>query len=336
MNKKKIALIIDTEGWAFDNIAHQLKKNLKEFDIDIIPGRIFEGNMVKLFIFCEDYDLIHFLWRGYISLIDRNAMNDYCDSIGMTFTEFKERYISNKEITFSVCDELYLTGDEAWRTEEIMKYAKSYFVTSKKLFDIYQKFSKKPERIIHDGVDLEKYTPVNLDRFENSEKITVGWTGNSKFVDSDGDGDMKGVEGIIKPAIQELKDEGYNIELNLADRNIKMTPQEEMPKFYNSLEIYVCASKTEGTPLTVLEAMATGVPVISTNVGIVEEALGEKGKKYIMSNRSKEELKRCIKELMKNRKLLKEISEENLERIKEWDWKNISKEYKEFFEQNIK
>ena len=28
MDKKKIALIIDTEGWAFDNIAHQIKKNL--------------------------------------------------------------------------------------------------------------------------------------------------------------------------------------------------------------------------------------------------------------------------------------------------------------------
>ena len=42
MDKKKIALIIDTEGWAFDNIAHQIKKNLSEyFDIDIIPGRLF-------------------------------------------------------------------------------------------------------------------------------------------------------------------------------------------------------------------------------------------------------------------------------------------------------
>ena len=49
MNKRKIALIIDTEGWAFDNIARQLKKNLQEYDIDIIPGKIFEGNMIKLF-----------------------------------------------------------------------------------------------------------------------------------------------------------------------------------------------------------------------------------------------------------------------------------------------
>ena len=36
MKKKKIALIIDSEGWAFDNIAKQIKKNLIEYDIDII------------------------------------------------------------------------------------------------------------------------------------------------------------------------------------------------------------------------------------------------------------------------------------------------------------
>ena len=89
MVKKKIALIIDSEGWAFDNIAHRLKENLTNFDIDIIPGRIFEGNMIKLFLFCEDYDLIHFMWRGYISLIDRDEMHKYCDTLGMTFEEFK-------------------------------------------------------------------------------------------------------------------------------------------------------------------------------------------------------------------------------------------------------
>jgi glycosyltransferase involved in cell wall biosynthesis len=334
MNKKKIALIIDTEGWAFDNIAHRIQENLTEFDIDIIPGRIFKGNMIKLFIFCQDYDLIHFMWRGYISLIDREEMRNYCETLGMSFEEFKEQFIDNKKITFAVCDELYLEGEEKWRTEEIMKYVKSYFVTSKRLFEIYQIFSKKPERIIHDGVNLEKYIPENLKRFENIEKSVIGWTGNSKFIDSAGDNDMKGVEGILKPAVQELKEEGYDIELNLADRNIKKIPQEEMPKFYNTLSIYVCVSKNEGTPLPVLEAMAMGIPVISTNVGIVKEAFGERQQKYIIS-RDKEALKDKIKELLNNKSEFKDLSEENLEQIKLWDWKIIAKGYKEFFENNM-
>lgn len=336
MNKRKIALIIDTEGWAFDNIARQLKKNLQEYDIDIIPGKIFEGNMIKLFIFCQDYDLIHFLWRGYISLLDREEMHNYIEEMGMSFEEFTQRYILSKNITFSVCDELFLDGEEKWRTDEVMKYSNAYCVTSKRLYNIYKEFDKKPQMIIHDGVDLDKYIPVNLDRFKKINHIVVGWTGNSKFKDSENDSDMKGVEGIIKPAIKELQEEGYDIELNLADRDIKMTPQEEMPKFYNSLDLYVCASKTEGTPLTVIEAMAMGIPVISTNVGVVEEALGENGRKYILEERSKEALKNKIKNIIENKDDFEILSKENLERVKEWDWKKISKQYKEFFESNMK
>ncbi len=335
MEKKKIALIIDTEGWAFDNIAHQLKNNLTEFDIDIIPGRIFEGNMIKLFLFGEDYDLIHFLWRGYLTLIDRAEMHNYIEALGMSFEKFKQKYILNKNITFSVCDELYLSGDDEWRTEETMKYGKEYFVTSKRLYNIYQQFSKKPQMVIHDGVDLQKYIPENLDRFKNIETVRIGWTGNSKFKDSEGDSDMKGVEGIIKPAIEELQREGYSVELNLADRNIKMIPQEEMPKFYNSIDLYVCASKTEGTPLPIIEAMAMGVPVISTDVGIVSEAVGECNKKYILKERTKEDLKNAIKSIIKNKQDFEEISKENIEKVKQWDWKVIAQQYKEFFESNM-
>lgn len=337
MDKKKIALIIDTEGWAFDNIAKQIKKNLEEYNIDIIPGKLFEGNMVRLFLFCEDYDLIHFLWRGYLSLIDREVMKSYCEEyLGIEFETFKTRYIYNKKISFSVCDHLYLEGEEQWRTGEIFKYANSYMVTSKKIFDIYNEFEKKPKMIIHDGVDLEKYKPFNLERFENIDKVTIGWVGNSKFKDSDGDEDLKGVEGIIKPAVLELQQEGYNIELNLADRNIKIIPQEEMPNFYNSIDLYVCASKNEGTPLTVLESMAMGIPIISTDVGVVSEILGKKGRKYILEERTKECLKNKIKDLLNNRQDFKEISQENLIQVKNNDWSNICQKYKEFFEYNLK
>lgn len=335
MEKKKIALIIDTENWAFDNIAKQIKKNLTQYEIDIIPGRIFQGNILRLFLFCEDYDLVHFLWRGYLSLINTKEMKEYASYLGMDFEQFKEKYIKAQKVTFSVCDHLFLKGEEQWRTEEIFQFADSYMVTSQKLFEIYNQFSKKPAMIIHDGVDLASYHPIYLERFENPDKVTVGWVGNSKFKDSDGDEDMKGVEKIIKPAISELQEEGYPLELNLADRNIKMIPQEEMPNFYNSIELYVCASKTEGTPLTVLESMAMGIPVISTDVGLVSEVLGEKGKKYILEERSKECLKEKIKQLMNHKEEFKEISEENRLQVKGNDWKIICSQYQTFFESNL-
>ena len=67
MGKIKIAFIIDTEGWAFENIAQNLIPYLNEFEIDIIPGRIFEGNMLRLFLYCQKYDIICMLFFGEVS-----------------------------------------------------------------------------------------------------------------------------------------------------------------------------------------------------------------------------------------------------------------------------
>lgn len=337
MEKIKIAFIIDTEGWAFENIAQNLIPYLNEFEIDIIPGRIFEGNMVRLFLYCQKYDIIHFLWRGYLSLMDNDNLKYEVEKYyGMSFDEFKNKYVFNKKISFGICDHLFLRGDEKWRTDKIFEYSNYYFVTSNKLYEIYSKKSIKPQMIIHDGVNLKDYKPENLERFHNPSKIIAGWVGNSTFVDSDNDNDMKGVEGIIKPAIAELHEEGYDIELKLADRNIKKIPQNEMPGFYNSINLYICASKEEGTPIPILESMAMGIPVISTNVGVAEEAFGPLQKKLILKERTKECLKEKIKQLVENKNEYKSLSEENLQQIKSFDWSQIAIQYKKFFENLIK
>ena len=109
-----------------------------------------------------------------------------------------------------------------------------------------------------------------------------------------------------------------------------------MPDYYNSIDIYICGSKNEGTPNPVLESMACGVPIISTDVGIVRDAFGTKQKKYILEERNKECLKSKIIELLKDKSQFEELSKENLKQIQEWTWKNKCYQFKEFFERNLK
>jgi glycosyltransferase involved in cell wall biosynthesis len=46
-----------------------------------------------------------------------------------------------------------------------------------------------------------------------------------------------------------------------------------LPQFYSSLDAYLVTSRIEGGPLTVLESMACGTPVVATRVGLVPEVI---------------------------------------------------------------
>ncbi len=336
-SKPNVAIIIDKEGWAFSNAAKQLKKHLSNYyNIDIIPMDMFGDNVVKLFLLSSEYDLTFFMWRGLISWLYSNFSKDYIFKLGFEHEEFLKKYVKENNIVTAIYDHLFLNS-ETERTNFILNNVKAYTVCSKKLEKIYNEYenSKKPSMIISDGVDLELFRIYNIDKYNNIENrtIKIGWTGNSQFAD-DKDDDLKGLNKIIKPAIKELIEEGYNIELKIADRNINMIPHDKMPNYYNDIHIYVCASRTEGHPDPVLEAMACGVPVISTDVGIVPEVFGEKQKQFIIE-RSKKELKKKIIELIENKSKLKELSKENLTRIKEWSWEKKAEQFKIFFDNNI-
>ena len=340
-NKKKIAIVYDVDGWAFHNIAKEIQKNLSgKYEIDIFAKSVFNHNVVRLMFLTKKYDLIHVLWRGMFSELDGEYLTSYIRSLGISKEEFIKRYIMPSNITTSVYDHSFLNEEAIGITKAFIKYTKAYTVSSDKLKEIYNnlEIEKKPSMEITDGVDLNKFKPKNLERFKDKNKkiIYIGWVGNSKFTDSEQDEDLKGVRKIILPAIEELQKEGYPIQKRFADRDEGYIPHDKMPDYYNSIDLYVCASKVEGTPNPILESMACGIPVISTDVGIVKEALGEKQQKYIMEERTKQELKKKIKEFLDNPQDWNQLSEENLTQIKNWSWENKCKQFEEFFESNLK
>lgn len=338
--KPKILLVVDEFGWALDNISKELKKNLSEFyEIDIVSIKMFKNNIVKVFILGKKYNLIHFFWRDNIFWIKLDGAKSYIKKMGIEYDEFVKKYLKQNIITTSVYDHMFLENENIEKTKFILDTSNKYTVSSKKLFEIYKNIEnlKKPNCIIQDGVDLDVFKPFDIERFKKigNKEINIGWVGNSKFVDSENDNDLKGVRKIIIPALNELKEEGYNIKKEFADKNDRLIPHDKMPEYYNGIDLYVCASKTEGTPNPVLESMACGIPIITTDVGIVSEVFGEKQKKFILEERTKECLKNKIKELLKNKELFYELSNENLKQIKEWSWKKISQKYKKFFDENL-
>lgn len=77
-------------------------------------------------------------------------------------------------------------------------------------------------------------------------------------------------DGPLLPAVTALVGE-----LGVAPFVQLLGARRDVPDILNALDTFVLSSDTEGLPLVVLEAMATGLPVISTRVGGVPNVLDE-------------------------------------------------------------
>jgi len=332
---KKIALIVDADDWAFANIARSIKENVTKYEFKIIPLNYLDNNVIRGIIYSQDCDLIHFFWREDLMFYKEEKFQWYVRSLGFpSFEDFENKYLNNKIISTCVYDHLFL--EEGFdKTKYLFDKYTNYYVSSNILKDIYNQLNikNKPKCVITDGINLDRFYPINENRFDDimKRKLVIGWVGNSawkKDVE-----DFKGVNTILKPAIKELQNEGYNIEEYFADRQVRMIPHDKMCEYYSKIDVLICTSKCEGTPNPVLEAMACKVPVISTRVGIVPDVLGKKQSKYILNERSKECLKENIKDFINNLDSINELREENERQIKNWTWKKICKKVEKYFDE---
>lgn len=76
--------------------------------------------------------------------------------------------------------------------------------------------------------------------------------------------------GELREATEQL-----TVELGLRNRVHFYPGGGDTRAFYSGLDVFVLSSETEGMPITVLEAMSAGLPVVSTRVGGVPEAAPE-------------------------------------------------------------
>lgn len=334
--KPKVALIIDTENWAFSNIANQLVNNLSaSYEFSIIPTEIVE-NISQLLMMTKDYDITHFFWRESLRLIQDSYFESYNLQLGYTREQFYDAYLKERVITSSVYDHLFLTEAEITaRNDFYNSLITAYTVSSSKLLDIYSSIPSYPKPLVlaEDGVDLTLFYPSNESRYKKiaERPLIIGWAGNSKWAGEQED--FKGYHSLLKPAVEMLQAEGLSIQLHLADRQLGFIPHKEMVKYYNQIDLYVCPSKIEGTPNPVLESMACGVPVISTDVGVVRDAFGPLQQHWILEERELSVLVNRLREFYHNReKLIPELSAENIESIKSWGWDVKAQNFKKFFD----
>lgn len=332
--KTKIGLVVDVDNWAFYNIANNFSKHLTEFECLIVPMSLLESDFLKMWLLLKDCEIVHFFCRGIPLSIKNPSLRAEIEKYGDTYDHFYQKYLKGKILTTCVYDHLFLESDFDF-TQYLCSEVQQYYVSSNILYDIYQHLDikYKPSAVITDGINLDLFYPKNIQRLDRMDRpLVVGWVGNSAW--SPGN-DHKGLHTIIKPAIENLQKAGYSIELLSSDKLDKHIPIEEMVNYYEKIDVYVCASINEGTPNPVLEAMACGIPVISTNVGIVKDAFGPVQQQFLLEERSVACLEAALKKLMESPELMHDCSKENLESIKSWSWEYKAKDFEKFIKNSI-
>lgn len=99
--------------------------------------------------------------------------------------------------------------------------------------------------------------------------------------------------------------------------------QEKLSEIYKASDIFCLPSKNEGFPLTILEAMASGLPIITSNHPGYNKYLDKKYVKLIKP--TPEEIKKSIKEVLNNKNLIIKMSKYSRDSaIKRFSWnKNV-------------
>ncbi len=100
---------------------------------------------------------------------------------------------------------------------------------------------------------------------------------------------------------------------------------EQLPSYYKIADLFVLPTLYEGFGIVLLEAMASGLPIISTTAQAVPEVVGDAG--ILVLPKNPELLAEEILRVIGDKDLRKSLSESGLERVKRYSWNNLIVEY---------
>lgn len=198
-------------------------------------------------------------------------------------------------VSKSIVDEYY------FKNKLKDKYSLLYNVVDKD--EILERIKEDKEEYLFDGVYLGRFVyaknPERLIRvlsqvIKNNPKANFALIG----------------EGELWEEAKELA-----IKLDI-DKNIKFMGFKSNPyKVLSQAKVMIMTSRTEGTPMCILEAMSIGVPVVSTPIDGVRELI-ENGKQGIYSENDKE-LVDAISRIISDEEYQKKLSKNILKKGKE-------------------
>lgn len=210
----------------------------------------------------------------------------------------------------------------------------------------YLEIDSKKIRVVSPGIELEDYGKITI---EEINRIKEKYNLQKKFILFLGTLEpKKNIVNIIK-GFERINIK--NMELIIAGgkgwkyeeifetyenskykNNIKMLdyiPEEDKIALYKAAELFIFPSLYEGFGMPVLEAMATGTPVITSNISSLPEVAEDAA--ILVNPYDIVEIAKAIENVIKNDRLKKEMIEKGLKQARKFTWENSVKKLEKIY-----
>lgn len=187
----------------------------------------------------------------------------------------------------------------------------------------------KKVKIIENGISMDRFSRnYSLDKIRTElniagDSIVIGTVGRISY--------EKGQEDLLKIVPEIVKEFPKTVFLIIGDGSLMKYLQKQYnhpriiftglrndtPKLYQSMDIFVLPSLTEGLPMVLLEAMASSLPVIATKVGAIPTVVqnGETG--LVVEPGDPEEISTALLYLLSNPDKAEQMGRKGYKRVKE-------------------
>ena len=219
----------------------------------------------------------------------------------------------------------------------IWKNAAAIIANSKGLAELATKFTPSlPIEVIPNGVSISDYSTGHANKRTGGpfKLLTVGRLVNRKRIDCviesisllAGRGidvrlDIAG-DGVLADKLKGLAS-GLNVEGRVNFMGV--VQKSDMPAVYAAADVFVMCSEHEGMSNAVLEAMAAGLPIITSHCEGIDELVADNG--IVIKNISPQTVADAAGRLYNDLPLRSLMSDKSKERAVRFSWRNVAQAY---------
>lgn len=310
------------------------KKNLhfqsqKDLLIYFLKAYFFSKKLAKK----KKYDLSHSFFTipcGFISLILKCQLKiPYIISLrGSDVPGYSERFLFLYKIITPLIRVI-------WRGSF------KVIANSKGLRDLALKTDPKEEiRIINNGIDIENFRKSESKKnIENKDLFRIlcvtritprkgvrylieafkNLSGNNDGISLKiiGDGDEK----------KELQELVKNLGIQNKVEFTGLVSHEKLPPYFSEADVFVLPSLNEGMSNSMLEALASGLPLVATDTGGTKELLEEGKNGLIVKMKDSRDIAEKINILFEDNNLRMKMGEESRKKAELMSWEKVAREY---------